>query len=269
MKTSLENAGEELASTKAELEAAAAALARSRDVASAEAEALRAEAQPELENVVAEKHALEEWRAEREAWEEQTKSNFLDVEAELAAAKAALAAAESGSEDAVELAARLAESESALEAAREAGGGGRRRRKKPRPPSPRRGPSTSACSRRRRLDPRRPRRKRLWRRLWRTPPPRFAKPWRRWRSPSRTRARPSRPALGREDARGVRRGELKAAHQAQIWEMETNMRALEDTMERTRDIARENAERMLRHNERMGRVVANAGYDEADIPREV
>ena len=37
-------------------------------------------------------------------------------------------------------------------------------------------------------------------------------------------------------------------------------------MERTRDIARENAERMLRHNERMGRVVANAGYDEADIP---
>ena len=63
MKTSLEHAGGELASTKAEL-VAAAALARSRDVASAEAEALRAEAQRELENVVAEKHALEEWRAE-------------------------------------------------------------------------------------------------------------------------------------------------------------------------------------------------------------
>ena len=267
MKTSLEHAGEELASTKAELEAAAAALARSRDVASAEAEALRAEAQRELENVVAEKHALEEWRAEREAWEEQTKSNFLDVEAELAAAKAALAAAESGSEEAAALAERLAESESALEAAR--------------------AQAAAAVTDKEEADAALAEARSEYERV-------LAEAERSSSATAETEAAlekaladadalrkaveeaesavaDSRATIAQltdaktqEESDVVR--ELKATHDAQIWEMETAMRALEDTMERTRDIARENAERMLRHNERMGRVVANAGYDEADIP---
>ena len=267
MKTSLENAGEELASTKAELEAAAAALARSRDVASAEAEALRAEAQAELEAAVAEKEALEAWRAEREAWEEQTKSNFLDVEAELAAAKAALAEAESGSEDAVELAARLAESESALEAAREQAREAAEAKTKA---------ETAVAEARSEYE-----------RVLEEAEARSASSQKTEEAlekaladaaalrkaveemeiavaDSRATIATLSDAKTREESKLV--SELKAAHQAQIWEMETNMRALEETMERTRDIARENAERMLRHNERMGRVVASAGYDEADIP---
>jgi hypothetical protein len=50
--------------------------------------------------------------------------------------------------------------------------------------------------------------------------------------------------------------ELKKQHGAQIWEMETNMRLLEETMSRTKQIASTNAARMMRHNERMGRVVS-------------
>ena len=267
MKTSLENAGEELASTKAELEAAAAELARSRDVASAEAEALRAEAQAELEAAVAEKEALEAWRAEREAWEEQTKSNFLDVEAELAAAKAALAEAESGSEDAVELAAKLAESESALEAARE----------QAREAADLKTEAETAVAEARSEYERvleeaeaqsastRKTEEALEKALADAASLRKAvEEMEVAVADSRETIATLSDAKTREESELV--SELKAAHQAQIWEMETNMRALEETMERTRDIARENAERMLRHNERMGRVVASAGYDEADIP---
>ena len=43
------------------------------------------------------------------------------------------------------------------------------------------------------------------------------------------------------------------------------MRELELTMAKTHAIARENAERMMRHNERMGRVVGKMDVD-ADIP---
>ena len=267
MKTSLEHAGEELASTKAELEAAAAALARSRDVASAEAEALRAEAQRELENVVAEKQALEQWRAEREAWEEQTKSNFLDVEAELAAAKAALATAESGSEDAAALEERLAESESALEAARAQAAAAvtdkedadaalaEARSEYERVLAEAEQSSSATVATEAALE------KALA----------DAEALRGAVEEAESAVADSRATIAQltdaktqEESDVVR--ELKATHDAQIWEMETAMRALEDTMERTREIARENAERMLRHNERMGRVVANAGYDEADIP---
>ena len=267
MKTSLEHAGEELVSTKAELEAAAAALARSRDVASAEAEALRAEAQRELENVVAEKQALEQWRAEREAWEEQTKSNFLDVEAELAAAKAALAAAESGSEEAAALEERLAESESALEAARAQAAAAvtdkedadaalaEARSEYERVLAEAEQSSSATVATEAALE------KALA----------DAEALRGAVEEAESAVADSRATIAQltdaktqEESDVVR--ELKATHDAQIWEMETAMRALEDTMERTREIARENAERMLRHNERMGRVVANAGYDEADIP---
>ena len=66
-----------------------------------------------------------------------------------------------------------------------------------------------------------------------------------------------------EDSELVR--ELKATHSHQIWEMEQNMRELELTMAKTHAIARENAERMMRHNERMGRVVGKMDVD-ADIP---
>ena len=59
--------------------------------------------------------------------------------------------------------------------------------------------------------------------------------------------------------------ELKATHDAQMWSMEENMRALEETMSRTQSIARENADRMMRHNERMGRVM-NVKMEDADIP---
>ena len=66
-----------------------------------------------------------------------------------------------------------------------------------------------------------------------------------------------------EDSELVR--ELKATHSHQIWEMEQNMRELELTMAKTHAIARENAERMMRHNERMGRVVGKMDVD-IDIP---
>ena len=267
MRTSLESAGSELASTKAELEAAAAALARSRDVASAEAEALRAEAQSELEAAVAEKEALERWRAEREAWEEQTKSNFLDVEAELAAAKEALAAAETGSEDAAALASRLAESESALEAARaqaqaaveakeEAETAVAEARSEYERVLAEAERSSSATAETERA---------LEKALADAAALRAAVAEMEVAvADSRATIAELADAKAREESDVVR--ELKATHDARVWEMETNMRALEETMERTRRIARENAERMMRHNERMGRVVANAGYDEADIP---
>ena len=58
--------------------------------------------------------------------------------------------------------------------------------------------------------------------------------------------------------------DLKATHDAQMWEMECTIRALEETMVKAHQMARRNAERMLRHNETMSRVVNGRG--EADIP---
>jgi len=60
--------------------------------------------------------------------------------------------------------------------------------------------------------------------------------------------------------------ELKATHDAQMWEMECNIRALEETMVKAHSMARQNAERMLRHNEQMGRVIQGKMKGDADIP---
>lgn len=260
MRTSLE-------STRAELEAAAAALARSRDVASAEAEALRVEAQSELEAALAEKEALETWRAEREAWEEQTKSNFLDVEAELAAAKEALAAAESGSKDAAALASRLAESESALEAARaQAQAAVEAKTEAEAAVAEARSEYERVLAEAEQISSASAETEEALEKALAD-----AAALRAAVAEAETAVADSRATIAElADAKASNESdvvrELKATHDARIWEMETAMRELEETMERTRNIARENAERMLRHNERMGRVVASAGYDEADIP---
>ena len=84
---------------------------------------------------------------------------------------------------------------------------------------------------------------------------------------------PYRPAMeasmleSAESTAGAEKIEnLKATHDAQMWDMECTIRALEETMVKAHAMARNNAERMLRHNQSMGRVMQDKMKSDADIP---
>lgn len=68
------------------------------------------------------------------------------------------------------------------------------------------------------------------------------------------------------DADAQRMSDLKEAYETQVWQMEGNIRELEETMETAHDMARASAERMLLHHQRMGRVIHGKDKGEADIP---
>ena len=269
-KKDLESARADLDATKRQLDEANERLERSRDAAAAEAEALRAEAERKLEETEAARAALEAWREEREAWEAQTKSNFLDMEEELREAKEALeeALAAGGADDdeKATLEAKLAETRAALEAAEEqmrdatdARADAERslaevKAEYERAIDQMETSQMDAKASEQALDDALAEARDLRAKLF------DAESALR---DAEEKMRAMREKADLEDDELVR--ELKATHDHQIWEMEQNMRALELTMAKTHAIARENAERMMRHNERMGRVVGKMNAD-ADIP---
>ena len=269
-KKDLESARADLDATKRQLDEANERLERSRDAAAAEAEALRAEAERKLEETEAARAALEAWREEREAWEAQTKSNFLDMEEELREAKEALeeALAAGGADDdeKAALEAKLAETRAALEAAEEqmrdatdARADAERslaevKAEYERAIDQMETSQMDAKASEQALDDALAEARDLRAKLF------DAESALR---DAEEKMRAMREKADLEDDELVR--ELKATHDHQIWEMEQNMRALELTMAKTHAIARENAERMMRHNERMGRVVGKMNAD-ADIP---
>ena len=269
-KKDLESARADLDATKRQLDEANERLERSRDAAAAEAEALRAEAERKLEETEAARAALEAWREEREAWEAQTKSNFLDMEEELREAKEALeeALAAGGADDdeKATLEAKLAETRAALEAAEEQMRDATDARadaehslaevkaEYERAIDQMETSQMDAKASEQALDDALAEARDLRAKL-------FDAEGALRDADEQMRAMREKADL--EDDELVR--ELKATHDHQIWEMEQNMRALELTMAKTHAIARENAERMMRHNERMGRVVGKMNAD-ADIP---
>ena len=213
---------------------------------------------------------MEAWREEREAWEAQTKSNFLDMEEELREAKEALeeALAAGGADDdeKAALEAKLAETRAALEAAEEqmrdatdARADAERslaevKAEYERAIDQMETSQMDAKASEQALDDALAEARDLRAKLF------DAESALR---DAEEKMRAMREKADLEDDELVR--ELKATHDHQIWEMEQNMRALELTMAKTHAIARENAERMMRHNERMGRVVGKMNAD-ADIP---
>ena len=291
LRVELKSAYEQSEEYKAKFEA----LERSRDMAGAEAAALTFEAEAKLLEAITEREALYAWRTEREAWEITTKANFLQMETEMKEAKTRLKSAEFGSNEAFELSVSLGETQGkscisqiprlfdhtiltlffktqgALDAARletvaaaaattlaenalvESIGKYDTLKqeyetlKEEYDESKEDAAGSSAD---------------------------FANLEKALRG-ALADAKELRSALAAaEKAIGDSRAtiatlserssadtteklaELKKQHGAQIWEMETNMRLLEETMSRTKQIASTNAARMMRHNERMGRVVS-------------
>ena len=208
---------------------------------------------------------MEAWKEEHVAWEAQTKSNFLDMEEELREAKAALEEALDGREKAA-LEAKLEETRAALEDAE----------RQMRDATDARAEAEHSLAEvkaeyeraveqmemsqadgkasEQALDDALAEARDLRAKL-------IAAEAALKEAEASMRAMREKADL--EDSERVR--ELKATHSHQIWEMEQNMRELELTMAKTHAIARENAERMMRHNERMGRVVGKMDVD-ADIP---
>lgn len=255
----------DLDATKARLDEANERLKRSRDAAAAEAEEMRAETQKKLEETEVARAALEAWKEEHVAWEAQTKSNFLDMEDELREAKAALEEALDGREKAA-LEAKLEETRAALEAAerqmRDAADARAEaehslaevKAEYERAVEQMETSQADGKASEQALDDALAEARDLRAKL-------IAAEAALKEAEASMRAMREKADL--EDSELVR--ELKATHSHQIWEMEQNMRELELTMAKTHAIARENAERMMRHNERMGRVVGKMDVD-ADIP---
>ena len=261
---------QKLESTQKDLLDATEKLERWKDVVAAEAEALTKEAEAKLAEAINERESLEAWRAEREAWEEQTKSNFLDMETELKETKAALEKAEAEESDTAELTEKLNETQAALDAAKaqadEAAANmeivevalAEAKSEYERVLQESERSSTSVGELEGKLETALADASKLREAL--------ATAEMAIEDSRATIAELSEASMN-EESETLK--QLKEQHTSQIWEMEQNMRALEETMQRTKEIASVNAERMMRHNERMGRVVKGAkgsAYDESDIP---
>ena len=93
-KADLENALDETSTLRAELVDAKTSAETVAETAMKEADELRAKYEGELADATAAKTELEQWRADREEWETITKDNFLAMERELKETKAKLEATE-------------------------------------------------------------------------------------------------------------------------------------------------------------------------------